>query len=89
MLASPHRHMGGTGKPLPSLSYIHYNSFHVVSGWWVVSHHVLGRDWNVSSYWQGALAFWDFAAAAPHLSIDMNPAGGTDMAKVYPPRFSP
>jgi hypothetical protein len=31
---------------------------------------------------QGALSFWDYAAAAPHLAIDMNPAGGPEMAKV-------
>lgn len=31
---------------------------------------------------QGALAFWDYAAAAPHVAIDMNPAGGPDFAKV-------
>lgn len=29
----------------------------------------------------GALAFWDFAAAAPYVTIEMNPAGDPDAAK--------
>ena len=29
----------------------------------------------------GALAFWDFAAAAPYIDIEMNPRGGDDAAR--------